>query len=271
MMHTESDVLRVLAPAKINLTLHVTGQRADGYHLLDSLVVFAPEAADVLTLRPAEAMALQVTGPFAQGVPEDARNLCWKAATLFGVEVAMTLEKNLPHAAGIGSGSSDAAAVLRGLEQLSGRPFAGDAAHLGADVPVCLKPEAQRMTGIGEVLAPFEIPKLDAVLVNPRIEVPTGPVFTALKQKGNPPMAPLGADFIDWLSEQRNDLQAPALSVAPGIAEVLAALSGARLARMSGSGATCFGLYDTQEGAEAAADALRVAHPDWWVVASSLV
>jgi len=262
------------APAKINLTLHVTGQRADGYHLLDSLVVFASAAADRLALRPASEMALRVSGPFSAGVPEDRRNLCWRAAELAGAVFDMHLDKRLPHAAGIGSGSSDAAAVLRGVAALSGMGLDVDAATLGADVPVCLSPRAQRMTGIGEVLAPVTLPALHAVLVNPGVEVATPSVFAGLARKDNPPMTPPGADIRTWLAAQRNDLQGPATALVPEIGEVLASLDacpGAWLARMSGSGATCFALFDSASAASAAVPTLRQAHPDWWVVASDLV
>jgi 4-diphosphocytidyl-2-C-methyl-D-erythritol kinase len=269
----------VIAPAKINLTLHVTGQRADGYHLLDSLVAFAPRAADRLVLTRTEALSLEVHGPFAAGVPEDARNLCWQAATLYGAPAAISLDKRLPHAAGIGGGSSDAAAVLRGLEALHGAPFAGDATVLGADVPVCRAPGAQRMSGIGERLSPVDLPPLFAVLVNPGVAVPTGPVFAGLATKQGAPMTPQpagqgGAAFADWLAAQRNDLQAPAIALAPAVAEALEALSaraGVWLSRMSGSGATCFGLCDSADAARGVAEALRAAHPGWWIVDSELV
>ncbi|MEC7258814.1 MAG: 4-(cytidine 5'-diphospho)-2-C-methyl-D-erythritol kinase, partial [Pseudomonadota bacterium] len=161
------------APAKINLTLHVTGRRDDGYHLLDSLVVFA-RVGDVLTISEAPEMALAVTGRFRDGVPEDARNLVWKAAQSAGRTLAITLDKTLPHGAGIGGGSADAAAVLR---------FCG-AGHLavgiGADVPVCLGDMPQRMQGIGEFLTPVaKVPALDIVLVHPGVHVPTPQVFAA--------------------------------------------------------------------------------------------
>jgi len=265
----------VFAPAKINLTLHVTGLRADGYHLLESLVVFA-DVGDVVRLEPAPEMALRVTGPMAGGVPEDAGNLCWRAAQAFGEPVSIELEKHLPAAAGIGGGSSDAAAVLRGMEQVFDRAFAGDALALGADVPVCLAAEAARMSGIGEVVEPVALPRLHAVLVNPRVEVSTPLVFKALPRKDNPPMGAVPnaglAALLRWLGESRNDLQDPAISLQPVIARVLTALeqTGAELARMSGSGATCFGLYLSREEAELAARGLQLAYPDWWVVASDL-
>lgn len=255
------------APAKINLTLHVTGQRDDGYHLLDSLVVFA-DVGDRLWLEPAPDMSLDVTGPFAKGVPTDGRNLVWKAAEAAGTPLRIRLEKNLPHGGGIGGGSADAAAVLRHLG-------AGQvAATLGADVPVCLDDRAKRMTGIGDCLTP--VPRLgtwDIVLVNPGVEVPTPSVFKALCTKTNAPMGTIPSqaskdDFIRWLAQQRNDLQEPAISLAPEIADALNILKGAKLVRMSGSGSTCFGLYRSAEDAQAAQDRIASAHPNWWVKAA---
>lgn len=256
--------IKASAWAKINLTLHITGQRADGYHLLDSLVVFA-DVADRLWLTPGDALGLSVTGPFADGVPVDARNLVWQAAERAGWRGDIRLEKNLPHGAGIGGGSADAAAVLRELNAPD------HAAQLGADVPVCLSPHPQQMTGIGEICAALpNIPALPLVLVNPGVHVPTPDVFRALSQKENPPMGslPMATDcegFTDWLAAQRNDLQLPALGLAPVIKDVLTMLEGARLTRMSGSGATCFGIYDSLDTARAAADRIVQARPDWWV------
>ncbi|TDK42321.1 4-(cytidine 5'-diphospho)-2-C-methyl-D-erythritol kinase [Antarcticimicrobium luteum] len=255
------------APAKINLTLHVTGQRADGYHLLDSLVVFAG-LGDRLRFEPAGRMSLKVTGRFAAGVPEDGRNLVWRAAELAGVTLKIRLEKALPHGAGIGGGSSDAAAVLR--------TFGGQerAAELGADVPVCLAEAPQRMRGIGnELEAVPDVPAVPLVLVNPGDHVPTPEVFRALAQKQNPDMGALPrwssqAEFLAWLAAQRNDLEAPAIAAAPAIRDALNGLGGAEgclLARMSGSGATCFGIFGSDEAARAAAAQIAAAHPDWWV------
>ena len=255
--------VEAFAPAKINLTLHVTGQRADGYHLLDSLVVFA-DVGDRLWLTPGDVMQLDVTGPFADGVPVDGRNLVWKAAEAAGWRGAIRLEKNLPHGAGIGGGSADAAAVLRAVE----RPDL--AAGLGADVPVCLRSCPQRMQGIGESLTELrDVPALSLVLVNPGVALETASVFAALEQKDHAPMAEMpDRDFPHWLRDQRNDLEAPAIRIAPEIGEVLASLSDARLARMTGSGSTCFGVYDSAAEAEAAAERLSHAHPEWWVRAT---
>ena len=266
----------VFAPAKINLTLHVTGQRADGYHLLDSLVVFA-DIADRITAERAPSTSLRVTGPFANAVPTGPENLVLRAAALMDAPAAITLEKHLPAAAGIGGGSSDAAATLRALSALSGTPLPPDLGlSLGADVPVCTLARAATMRGIGEEIAPLEgLPPLPAVLVNPRVEVPTPSVFRTLRSKANPPMESIPQDtdfhaFCDWLATQRNDLEPPARSLAPEIDTVLAALSDAHLARMSGSGATCFGLYPDPAAAEAAAARIRTAQPGWWVAAATL-
>ncbi|MBT54007.1 MAG: 4-(cytidine 5'-diphospho)-2-C-methyl-D-erythritol kinase [Mameliella sp.] len=272
-----SAASEVFAPAKINLTLHVTGRRADGYHLLDSLVMFA-DVGDRVTVARADHMSLTVTGPMAAGVPTDARNLCWRAAEAFGQPVAITLDKHLPAAAGIGGGSSDAAAVLRAMEQLFGRPFGGDLLSLGADVPVCMVAHAARMQGIGEIVTPLDLPPLRAVLVNPRVEVATPAVFKALARRDNAPMVPLPdsrkADAVfGWLADQRNDLEPPAAGLCPEISQVLGALSsldGVRLARMSGSGATCFALFDADTPTQVMARDLQTAFPQWWVAATIL-
>lgn len=264
----------------MNLTLHVTGQRADGYHLLDSLVVFA-DVGDRVAVREAEAMSLEVTGPMAEGVPDDARNLVWRAAALFGRPVALTLSKYLPAAAGIGGGSSDAAATLLALADLTGhKTLPEGVAELGADVRVCLLRQAARMSGIGDEVVPVTgMPPVHAVLANPRVEVPTPAVFKALDRKTNAPMASRlpkwqgTRQLIDWVQAQRNDLEKPAMALAPVIAEVLsdlAALPGARAARMSGSGATCFALFETRGGADEAARLLGAARPDWWVTPATL-
>lgn len=259
------------APAKINLTLHVTGQREDGYHLLDSLVMFA-DVGDRLVVQIADAMSLEVTGPFAAGVPTDAANLCWRAAEMFGETVAIKLEKYLPHPAGIGGGSSDAAAVLRAMEKLFHRPFEGDALKLGADVPVCLMASAARMQGVGEILTPLNLNPIEAVIVNPRVVSPTPQVFRRLAHKVNSPMTDMPspafpAKFWSWLEAQRNDLEHPAQSIASEISEALHALSGrgARVVRMSGSGATCFALFDTRGLAALEAKEIAREYPDWWV------
>ena len=269
--------IEVFAPAKINLSLHVTGQRDDGYHLLDSLVMFA-DVGDRITVAPAEQTSLRVTGPMAEDVPDDRRNLCWKAADAFGKPVAISLEKHLPAAAGIGGGSSDAAAVLTGMERLFARSSPVDLLMLGADVPVCRVGHAVRMTGIGEILHSMSMPPLQAVLVNPGVSVSTPEVFRRLPDKNNAAMTPCPVSggpeaVLRWLAGQRNDLEPPARAIQPVIGAVLDALwdlQGTRIARMSGSGATCFAVFDGEDSAHAAAKALQSVHPDWWVRACGL-
>ncbi|WGH79567.1 4-(cytidine 5'-diphospho)-2-C-methyl-D-erythritol kinase [Jannaschia ovalis] len=258
----------VLAPAKVNLTLHVTGRRADGYHLLDSIVAFA-DLGDRLTVGPGD--GLIVTGPFAAGVPTDDGNLIRRALALAGTPRAVALDKRLPHPAGLGGGSSDAAAVLRAVgADLSPEYLL----TLGADLPVCMGARAARMRGIGEVVVPVPLPPLAAVLVNPGLAVPTGRVFAGLRTADNPGHDALpegdAAAWMDWLAAQRNDLEEPALALAPEIAEMLAALraEGAAVARMSGSGATCFGLWPDRGQAEAAAG--RLVRSGWWGRACTL-
>ncbi|MHA7866579.1 MAG: 4-(cytidine 5'-diphospho)-2-C-methyl-D-erythritol kinase [Salipiger thiooxidans] len=285
---------RVFAPAKINLTLHVTGRRSDGYHLLDSLVSFAP-VGDWLTVAPGEGLTLEVSGPEAAGVPDDMSNLALRAAALLaGHEgAALTLEKNLPAASGIGGGSADAAAALRGIATLSGevpqgflelpdllmQRHAERILGLGADVPMCVLSHPLRARGIGERLGLVTLPDVAAVLVNPRLPVSTPAVFKALETRDNPPMPDTLPEFPDavaligFLATMRNDLEAPALKVEPGIRAVLDALAGqggCGLARMSGSGATCFGLFLSEDDARAAAQALTEAHPGWWVASGVL-
>lgn len=266
------------APAKVNLTLHVTGLRGDGLHLLDSVVMFA-DIGDRLSARLTETATLQVTGPMAAGVPTDTRNLVLAASALMRVPAAFTLDKHLPAAAGIGGGSADAAAALRLLARLAGRALPVQPEMLGADVPVCLVLRAVRMRGVGEALDPLPLPALPCLLVNPRVAVPTGAVFSALTRKENPAMPvripPLATPraAAAWLAQQRNDLQAPAIGIQPVIGTVLAtleALPGALMARMSGSGATCFALFGDEAAARAAAADLEAARPEWWVRAGLL-
>lgn len=261
------------APAKVNLTLHVTGRRADGYHLLDSLVMFA-DIGDCVTVAPGP-LRLDVRGPMADRVPVGTDNLVLRAAALIKAEAVITLEKRLPTAAGIGGGSSDAAACLRALSRMTGDDIPEDTASLGADVPVCLLARAARMQGIGEDVTPLSgLPVLDAVLVNPNVGVATQAIFHRILQWDNAPMPAslprfeTAQDLIHWLATQRNDLEPPAMAQVPLIADVLRDLAATRechLARMSGSGATCFGLYPDSQGAHAAANTLRRARPDWWI------
>lgn len=267
-----SGARRETAPAKLNLTLHVTGRRADGYHMLDSLVVFL-DIGDVVTLTPGP-LALHLTGPFAAGLADQPDNLCLRAARLAGREARITLEKNLPVASGIGGGSADAAAVLRALDA---RPHGTET--LGADVPVCLCGRPTRMRGLGEILDPLPpLPELHVLLVNPGQGLSTPQVFKALENRDNPPMPdplpawPDAAALIAFLRDCRNDLEPPAIRLMPAISTCLAAMrdQGAQLARMSGSGATCFGLFPDRAQAHSARAAIAAAYPAWWVAASGL-
>jgi 4-diphosphocytidyl-2-C-methyl-D-erythritol kinase len=267
------------APAKVNLTLHVTGRRSDGYHLLDSLVVF-PRIGDQVAAQAAPDLGLAIDGPFGQEL-DPPGTLVRAGARLNrreGSGARLRLTKTRPVARGIGGGSSDAAATLRMLARLwsVALPPADAVLGLGADVPVCLAARPARMSGIGEVLAPVELPSFWLVLCNPGVPLATAPVFRALKCAENPPMTPGEswrdlADFCHFLRDSRNDLEAPAIALAPVIAEVLAALArcpGCRLARMSGSGATCFGVFGSAAAAQEAARALGRAAPGWWVAAA---
>ena len=267
----EPHAFSARAPAKINLFLRVTGKRADGYHLLDSLVVFAG-AHDRLSATAADQISLTVGGAFGASLAAEADNLVLRAARGLAAAAGIAagarlyLEKNLPIASGIGGGSSDAAAALRLLSRLwhVGVPE-GLAATLGADVPVCLDPVPRRMRGIGEILSPAPgLPACGIALVNPGLALPTGSVFRA-REAGFSAGAVLPAGWPDtaalasWLAGWGNDLEAPAIALCPPIAQVLTALRaqpGCRLARMSGSGATCFALFDAPAEAEAAAWAL---------------
>ena len=267
--------IEVLAPAKINLTLHVTGQRKDGYHLLDSLVCFAG-IGDRVTVAKAAGTSLTVTGPFAAHVPAGPETLVLRAAEFLGVTARITLDKRLPVASGIGGGSADAAAVLRALSDLYSIPLPSrdSVVALGADVPVCLLGGQVRMRGIGEDLTVVSSARMSwpTVLVNPGVSVSTPEVFRRLASKSNPPMPDdmledIYNEFPDWLGHQRNDLEPPAISLAPVIAGVLDALRaepGCRIARMSGSGATCFAIFDEADQAAAAVEAIRAAYPGWW-------
>jgi 4-diphosphocytidyl-2-C-methyl-D-erythritol kinase len=284
--------------AKVNLTLRVVGRRVDGYHDLESVVAFA-DCADRLTLTSGPDLILTATGPRAQECGEAADNLVIKAARLLGERIAglkvgeFTLDKQLPVAAGIGGGSADAAAALRLLAREN--TIAIDDIRLievaqltGADVPVCLSSRACVMTGIGETLLPLSLPKMPCLLVNPRVPVATSDVFTALGLRNGEirvgatdVMQALAwpepdASFEDWietLAAGSNDLEAPATRIQPLIGEVLSALrvtQGVRLARMSGSGATCFAIFDSAEAAQRAAQAIQLDHPPWWVHAGTL-
>ena len=276
------------APAKVNLTLHVLGRRADGYHEIESLAAFAG-VGDRLTLVPGGPLELIVRGPTAAAAGASSDNLVLKAARALAGQVPtlrlgrFELDKELPIAAGLGGGSSDAAAALRLLARHNDLPV-GDARlqaaarATGADVPVCLDPRTRMMHGIGEILSdPIDLPELPAVLVNPGVAVPTKDVFATL---GAPTLtSPVqrddfiainadAASLISILSARRNDMEIPAITIQAVVADVLAALQaspGCLLARMSGSGATCFGLYGSAGAANDAAHRMRKSHAGWWV------
>ena len=276
-----------LASAKINLYLHILGQRDDGYHELQSLVAFADSGDRVEVTGRASDWTLTIDGPFAEGLngTADADNLVLRAARRLAGQIgntspmALRLTKNLPVAAGIGGGSADAAAAIR----LLARTWGGDAgppaawADLGADVPVCLLNRPALVEGMGERLTPVDgIPELPAVLINPGVPSSTGAVFATLAGRyGQPaanPQPPPGVrnvrDFASWLASHRNDLTRPAMETTPPIGAALAALAGAPdvlLARMSGSGATCFGLFPDQAAAQTAVQWLRQHSPHCWI------
>jgi 4-diphosphocytidyl-2-C-methyl-D-erythritol kinase len=280
------------APAKINLTLRIVGRRADGYHTLESLVMFA-DVGDRLSFIPGPEAELVVQGPNAAAAGPLVDNLVLRAARALVAEAGelrlgrFTLTKHLPAAAGVGGGSADAAAALRLLARanrikLSDQRVLRAAANVGADVPVCVDPRPRVMRGVGQILStPLAVPRFAAVLVNPGVAVPTKDVFATLRRSKRRPQPAANARsvprdrdaFLTFLERRANDLEPAAIKLAPAIAEVLAALrdsSGCRLARMSGSGATCFGLYSSSRAAAAAARSIAAAHPHWWVCASRL-
>ena len=278
------------APAKVNLTLHILGRRADGYHELDSLVAFAG-VGDRLTFEPGPPLSLEVSGPTAGLAGPDDDNLVLKAAHALaerapGLKLGrFRLYKVLPVAAGLGGGSSDAAAALRALADFNGlapddHRLVEAARATGADVPVCLDPRARRMAGIGELLSPpLGLPPLPAVLVNPGVASPTPAVFAGIGLARGEASGlaafdeQLASDPVAALARGRNDMQASAERLTPEISATLAALvetGGARLVRMSGSGATCFGLYADRHAAARAARRLREMQPGWWVRATWL-
>ena len=276
------------APAKINLALHVTGRRDDGYHLLESLAVFT-RFGDRLQAVLAEEDALEVSGRYACDVPLDDSNLILRARDALreaagagkASPVAISLEKNLPVASGIGGGSSDAAATLRLLTRAWGldigrAELARIGLMLGADVPMCLAAQPLLARGIGEDVAALPaFPSLGLVLVNPGVAVPTPDVFAALRKRDNEPLPPLPGRFDfhgmrNWLEITRNDLEGAAREIQPAVDAALQALkkADAGFSRMSGSGATCFGLFETGNVAKRAAAAIRARHPDWFVAAT---
>jgi 4-diphosphocytidyl-2-C-methyl-D-erythritol kinase len=289
------------APAKVNLTLRVLDRRADGYHNIESLVVFGA-VADTLTFAPGPTLSLVVRGPNAAASGDVADNLVLKAVGALadqavGLKVGrFVLTKQLPVAAGLGGGSSDAAAALRLLARVNrlarcDRRLLQAAQATGADVLVCLDPRSRLMRGIGEILSdPVTLPRLPAVLVNPGIGLPTRAVFSMLDQmrrtapspmkETKPSCAGAGAglgrhptELLACLATDRNDLEPPAIALAPVIGDLLAALRvlpGCRIARMTGSGPTCFGLFESSRAALAAARILRAQHSSWWIRSTTL-
>jgi len=285
-------MLRGPAPAKINLFLHVGPRRADGYHALRSLVCFS-DAGDVLSFEPADSLSLSIAGPFAAGLGTEQDNLVLRAARALsnwagcskGAAIALT--KNLPLASGIGGGSADAAAALRGLARLWDVRVSDKALHeialsLGSDVPVCLRSEPAMMEGRGEQVAPAgDLPRAAMLLVNPGVAVSTAEVFRSLGRTADDVLAPVPRlppsahglpGLLHYLAQTRNDMEDAARGVAPVIGDVVESLTrnGAALARMSGSGATCYGLFATEALAAKAGQTIAAAHPGWWVKATRI-
>jgi 4-diphosphocytidyl-2-C-methyl-D-erythritol kinase len=269
------DYVEERAAAKVNLSLHVLGRRGDGYHELDSIVGFA-DVADRLKLTRSTENRLSVSGPFANDVPLGDDNIVWKTWNIINTlrevpKVFLELEKNLPVASGIGGGSADAAAMVRGLlalseQQLDEKEIKALARSLGADVPVCYYGKSCQMQGIGETIRTLNINlPVAIVLVNPRKPCETAAVFKAMGLQPGQTNAPpaLSLDHSAW----RNDMTKAAISIQPVIADVLSALAKTNLqsVRMSGSGATCFGLASSMAEAEAATQVVTANHPEWWI------
>lgn len=281
------DGVRVCAPAKINLFLHVGAKRADGFHALESLVAFT-EVGDRLTFTPAKTLSLQAEGPFAGKLPPPEDNLITRAARALGGErgASIVLEKILPVASGLGGGSADAAAALRGLNLLWEMGASADellkiAASLGSDVPVCLFSRAALMEGRGEIVTPLaDLPQLALVLVNPSVMLPTVDVFSRVENRtglGQMERSPARLetlwDVTTYLTGARNDLEVPAGVLAPIIDDVLDVLTeqpGCALVQMSGSGPSCFGIFEGRQSALDAAEAIAHKHPKWWVRATRI-
>ena len=279
------------APAKINLALHVTGRRPDGnhedgYHELDTLVVFADSLHETVSVDVADGVRLQVEGPFAASVPHDETNLVISAAAIFFLTASirnkalLSLNKTIPVGAGLGGGSADAAATFRALNQyfktgFDERKLAALGAELGADVPMCVYSRALRASGIGEVIEPLSaVPPLPLVIVWPGKPLSTASVFKRLHNVSNTALPRLPEafsaveDVADYLAGTRNDLQAAAIEAEPAIGDALEALAATDqclLARMSGSGSACFGLHPSKAAADAAEQVMRSDHPDWWI------
>ncbi len=288
-MTIEVEAPRITAPAKVNLFLHVGDKRPDGYHALQSLVAFT-RLGDELTFSRDPELHLVLRGPFAGALEAEADNLVLKAARALQAHAgvthgaAITLTKNLPVASGLGGGSADAAAALRGLSRLWELKLCDGALRkigetLGSDVPVCVTCTPQWMEGRGEKLTEVKaVPAMPIVLVNPGVGVPTAKVFAALKERRGtglplPPKMETPAELLAYLKDNSNDLEAPARAIAPVIGEVLTTLEsqdGVCLTRMSGSGATCFALFDSDEAAVKAARAIGERRREWWTAATQI-
>lgn len=263
------------AYAKINLALHVRGREPDGFHRIETIFAFC-EDGDRLSVAPAEGIGLRVAGPFAGALTAGEDNLVLRAARALAAQcdvdrgAAITLEKNLPVAAGLGGGSADAGAALRLLPRFWGVTPGPEELHaivagLGADVPACLASGTARGDGRGDRLASWEeedVSGTPVLLVNPNVPLSTGAVFRAWDGVDRGPLT--------GLEGSRNDLESPAIDLVPAVAEALAALADAELARMSGSGATCYGLYASAAARDAASARIRASHPGWWTLATRL-
>ena len=285
----------VWAPAKVNLYLHVGPPLEDGRHPLDSLVMFADgNAADRVSVRPSDTISLSVDGPAAKALKGEKNNLVLQSARLLaeatgrsGLHAALSLHKELPVAAGIGGGSADAAATFKALNQFWDIGFGEEAlinlgVELGADIPACIKGEPVLMRGIGEKLSPFDMESLPIVLVNPQVKLSTGDVFKkfdglklgeGFSEREGPRWTGNVRSYVDLLKDYTNDLEEPAKSLCPAVKEVLATLEkteGALMARMSGSGPTCFAIFETMEDAQAVAYVLSKQKKKWWVRATLL-
>lgn len=287
------------APAKINLALHVIGQRPDGYHLLESVVCFC-EYGDKINFKPIankSEFSLSVCGPYAgelkNNLFHDKDNIVLRAVNFVATYILehsnvptiggeITLTKNLPISSGMGGGSADAAATIRAIAKFLdfelSHEFIASTVTLGADVPMCLHSAPLVARGIGEKIETLDaLPSFHLLLVNPNIEVSTPDVFSKIETKNNTTLLPSPVKecdydgWIEWLSKQRNDLEAPAIKCEPAISDVLYAIQneGAKLSRMSGSGATCIGIFDTSQACETARLDIAKKHPDWWCVATN--
>jgi len=281
-------VVEEKASAKVNLCLQIVGQKSNGFHLLDSIVGFT-EFGDHLSFKKSDELELKVKGAFSGQIPVDKSNLILKAAellkTLNNIKTGarITLIKNLHPSAGLGGGSSDAAATIRGLSRLWGTdlPEIDDLMKIGSDLPVCINQKTQHMKGFGEVLNEINtFPNLPILLVNPLKKVSTQTVFRKLENKKNSPLSKYEKlfqtkkDWINWLLLQRNDLMEPAVSVEPVISEVLRLISkqiSVEKVSMSGSGATCFGIFENKHDCDLAMQRVRLERPDWWSVSTEII